>query len=385
MSIFRSWAGWRHYCSLGDEWKKIVFYSESGQDWHIFKPLILQLLDHNQEKITYVSSDPDDPGLELHHVNYQAVFIPPGLFLFVHFQVQRADVVIMTMMDLGNFQLKKSLHPIHYIYLFHSMGSTHMVDHADSYDSYDSLFCVGPHHVTELRRREELAGIPPRHLFAYGHPRLEQLWQEAAECEISRAEQPVILIAPTWGDDSIFNQCGEELIRLLLQQGFHVIMRPHYHTRRLTPDVVDRLLKQFSSHPQFEAIEQMGETASLYRSDLLICDWSAMAIEYALGLHKPVLFIDLPRRVRNPDWQLMQLEPLEASIRDRVGRVISPENLDAVPRTIGEMLTQAELAPQELEQLSHQIVFNPGTSVAAGAAEIRRLANIPANQKRAAN
>ena len=81
------------------------------------------------------------------------------LFLIIHFQLLKATVMVLTMMDLGNLQLKTSINPVHYIYIFHSMGSTHMVDHANSYDAYDSLFCVGPHHVAELRRREALSGI----------------------------------------------------------------------------------------------------------------------------------------------------------------------------------------------------------------------------------
>ena len=67
-----------------------------------------------------------------------------------------------------------------YLYVFHSMGSTHMVDHANSYDHYDSLFCVGPHHVAEISRREQLHGLPPKHLFAHGYPRLERLVEVAA-------------------------------------------------------------------------------------------------------------------------------------------------------------------------------------------------------------
>ena len=64
---------------------------------------------------------------------------------------------------------------MHYVYVFHSMGSTHMVDHENSYDHYDSLLCAGPHHVAEIRRREQLKGLPPKHLFAHGYPRLERL------------------------------------------------------------------------------------------------------------------------------------------------------------------------------------------------------------------
>ena len=63
----------------------------------------------------------------------------------------------------------------------------------------------------------------------------------------------------------------------------------------------------------------MEESDSLFESDLLICDWSAMAIEYALGLGKPVLFVDVPPRVRNPNYAELGLEPMEMRIRRELG------------------------------------------------------------------
>ena len=154
MELLKGWSGWRQYRKLSADWRNIVFYSESGQDWHYFEPLITVLNDELQHKVTYVTSDPEDKGLSRQHGLYRSIWIPEGFMLTLHFNFQKADVVVMTMMDLDNLQLKKSINPVHYVYLFHSLGSTHMVDHANSYDAYDSLFCVGPHHVAELRKRE---------------------------------------------------------------------------------------------------------------------------------------------------------------------------------------------------------------------------------------
>ena len=376
MGFWQSWRGWREYRGLAPEWKRIVFYSESGQDWHFFDPLITALTRDLDRSVTYVSSDAADPGLAQRHKRLRAICIPEGLFLTIHFQVQRAGVVVLTMMDLGNLNLKRSIHPVHYVYLFHSMGSTHMVDHADSYDGYDSFLCVGPHHVAELRRREELQSMPARNLFQFGYPRLETLMAQAQQhAERPSDSVPTVLVAPTWGPDSIFNACGSQLLEALLTSGLRVIMRPHYQTRKRTPAVIEQLLAEFGAHPRFELIEQMGETGSLFRSDLLISDWSAMAIEYALGLEKPVLFIDLPRRVRNPDWQALGLEPLEAAIREEVGVVISRDRLSAVPEAVRGLLQDRAAFRARMTGLRQRLVFNLGRSVPLGARELARLAD----------
>ena len=363
---------------LPPEWRNVVFYAESGQDWHHFEPLIVELTGRLNRKVTYVTSEASDMGMSFSHDNYQSLCISEGLFLTIHFQMQQAGVVVLTMMDLDNLQLKRSINPVHYIYLFHSMGSTHMVDHAKSYDAYDSLFCVGPHHVREIRKRESLQNMAPRNLFEYGHSRLEQLLEEGRNYTGGAPEstKPVVLVAPTWGDDSIFNRCGSELIGTLLEAGFHVIMRPHYHTRRLTPAVLDKLIREFGGHERFEVIEHMGERESLFRSDLLVSDWSAMAIEYALGLEKPVLFIDLPRRIRNPDWKDLEIEPIESGIRSQVGEILSPEQLDATPEAARQLLADSARFAEKMAALRQETVFNFGHCVAIGADEIDRLAGL---------
>lgn len=383
MAIVQAWRGWRTYKKLSADWQNIVVYAESGQDWHYFERLIENLNSVLQKKVTYITSDPSDPGLARIHPLFKAICIPAGFFLTLHFNMQKADVVVLTMMDLDNLQLKRSINPVHYIYLFHSLGSTHMVDHANSYDAYDSLFCVGPHHVAELSKRAELAGLPDRNLFKYGHPRLEELIQHAQENrrENVTSEVKTVLIAPTWGDDSIFNTCGTELVNVLLEAGYHVIVRPHYQTLTLTPGVIDDLKQRYGAHLRFEYQDRMSESNSLLRSDILICDWSAMAIEYALGYEKPVLFIDLPRRVRNADWQLLEIEPLESSFRHLAGEIIAPQHLDKVPQAIEQLLKDKDEFKDSMQKLRADLVFNLGSSTEIGAAEIARLAGKAAENR----
>lgn len=386
MGLLKGWSAWREYRKLPADWRNIAIYSESGQDWHYFEPLITVLNEELKHKVTYVTSDPNDAGLSHRHDLFKAIYIPEGLFLTLHFNFQKADVVVMTMMDLNNFQLKKSINPVHYIYLFHSLGSTHMVDHANSYDAYDSLFCVGPHHVNELRKRESLQGLKARNLFEYGHPRLENLLVVAMSYQLSapqaaEAGTTTVLIAPTWGEQSIFNTCGDELTGLLLDAGFHVIIRPHHQTLKMTPEVIDTLRSKYRGHDNFEYQDKMGESDSLFRSDILISDWSAMAIEYALGLEKPVLFIDLPRRIRNPDWQLLEIEPQEAAFRELAGEIVSPQQLDEIPQKIDLLLQDQESFRLRMEQLRSQMVFNIGNSIQLGAAEIARLADEKAAER----
>ena len=43
----------------------------------------------------------------------------------------------------------------------------------------------------------------------------------------------------------------------------------------------------------------------------MISDWSGVAIEYAFAFEKPVLFIDTPQKINNPDCYQIDIVPLE--------------------------------------------------------------------------
>ena len=119
----------------------------------------------------------------------------------------------------------------------------------------------------------------------------------------------------------------------------------------------------------------MDETDSILRSDILVCDWSAMAMEYAMGLEKPVLFIDVPRRIRNPNWRELGIEPVETSIREQVGEVLATSALAQAPDVIERLLATAGRFRKRMKELREQSVFRLGHSVPDGAVEIARLAD----------
>ena len=165
-TFFKEFQGYRAYKKLPKSFKEIVFYSESFQDWHHLKPLLSGLLNQKMT-VTYVTSDEEDPGLLKQSLNYRSIYIGKGFFRILFFQYLKAKLFILTMMDLDNFELKRSIHPVHYVYLFHTLGSTHMVDREESYDHYDTIFCAGPHQKNEIEKREAIKEVRKKNLIQY--------------------------------------------------------------------------------------------------------------------------------------------------------------------------------------------------------------------------
>ena len=372
--MWQDWRSYRRFRKLPPRDRSIVFYSETHQDWHHLQPLIEFLTERLSRTVCHVTSEPSVPLPAAPSNGLHTFRIRPGAVCTWFFQNIAADVMVLTMMDLHNFHLKRSVHPVRYVYVFHSMGSTHMVDRANSYDHYDSLFCVGPHHVAEISRREALYGLPSKHLFAHGYPRLERLVESAAAAR-EQSGSTTALLAPTWGEHSILHVCGEPLIAALLNADIRVILRPHYQTARLTPKVIDALVARFLADARFRHVDRMAESDSLLESDVLISDWSAMAIEYALGLGKPVLFVDVPPRVQNPNYTELGIEPMEMRIRRELGTVLPLDQIGDAPRHVAELLHGAAERRERSAALRQEWVFNFGRSVEVGAREIARLAD----------
>ena len=368
-TFFKEFQGYRAYKKLPKSYKKVVFYSESFQDWHHLKPLLNALLD-DDIAVTYVTSDDRDPGLLKLSKKYRSIYIGKGFFRILFFQFLRAKLLILTMMDLNNFELKRSMHPVHYVYIFHSLTSTHMVDTEKSFDHYDTIFCAGPHQKKEIELREKNKDLKAKNLIPYGYPRIEKLIQLSSK---PKNEKKVILLAPTWGEQSIINLMGMEICSIIINQGYSLILRPHHETIKRSPQLIDEIENKYSHLETFRLVREMGDAESLLQSDLLICDWSGTAIEYAFGLEKPVIFIDIPPRVRNPNWREIQSEPLEMSIREKVGRVICPSKLDELPSSISQLLNEDQVSSSLIKSLREEFIYNLSDSEIIGREEIKKL------------
>ena len=98
----------------------------------------------------------------------------------------------------------------------------------------------------------------------------------------------------------------------------------------------------------------------------MICDWSGAALDYAFGLLKPVIFIDVPRKVNNPEYTEIDVEPFEVFIRNEVGCVVDPSELDKLDINF-ETNVKSELADKN--------VFNIERSGEVGGEELIRMTN----------
>lgn len=384
MSWFGEWRSYRAFRRIPRAERRIVFLSESRQDWHHFAPVIRHLTDVLGEPVLYVSSDPADPGLHQGKPLIRGFCVGKGIWRISFCQFLDADVLVTQILDFGNLDLKRSVHPVHVIYMFHSLISTHMADRANSFDNYDTILCAGPHQMREIRRREQLHALPAKQLVPHGYGRLEELLANRREPPPVASDGDIhVLVAPSWGEQTILPVCGGPLVATLLDAGFRVTLRPHYQTRWMTPAVIDAIAVRHRDNPRFRLIEQMGESDSLFDSHVMITDWSGAGQDYGMGLEKPVLYIDVPPKARNDTWPELGMEPFESYVRSRLGALLPPEAIGEAPARIRELVADPARFRAGVVALRADWVYNLGSSGAAGAAAIARIAADVRERRRA--
>lgn len=240
-----------------------------------------------------------------------------------------------------------------------------MVYREGAFDFYDTIFCAGPHHVKEMRAIEKQRGLESKTLVEHGYARLDSIKKEASTKRSDRAVKNVkqhFLLAPSWGQQgTIETGIGEKIVDLLLSKGKKVTLRPHPQTLKFFPETIQAILAKHETNPDFNYENNVQGQASLHLSDAMICDWSGASLDYAFGLGKPVIFIDVARKVNNPNYEEIDILPFEVDIRESIGTVISPNELDKI--------LDVDLRPLP-ENLAENYVYNVGRSDEFGAHEI---------------
>ena len=380
-SVFREWAEMRRFKALGPDARSIVFYAEDAASWEHFEPIVRELTGPMGRSICYLTSSPTDPILADDREGVRVFSIGEGVVRTALFLCLRADVAVMTMPDLGTYHLKRSMvHPVHYVYVFHSMVSTHMIYRKGAFDHFDTVCCVGPHHLREIRAAETAYDLPAKNLVEHGYGRLDSLLERNDGAGAARrtrdGRKRRVLVAPSWGPNGLLETQGLCLVRVLLDAGHHVTVRPHPMTVRKWPRAIGMLRERFGGHPRFALETNVASAESFEASDVMISDWSGAALEYAFAFERPVLFVDVPRKVNNPDYGDVGCEPLEVAVRHEVGDVVPPRELSRLPARIDGMCAHSGEFVERIRRVRSRVVYNVGRSGAAAAACIARIADL---------
>lgn len=350
--------------------KKIVFYSEKNGFYKYYKDIIEEIIRRTNIIIHYITSDPEDEVFAMESGQFKPYYISDNRMIILMMKLE-TNIMIMTTPDLDNYQLKRSYvkKDIEYIYVPHDVNSVNLTFHQEALDCFDTIFTSGPKNKQEIAEREQKYQVPKKTLVEWGSSVIDDMTAsyEQMTANEKHSEYKTILIAPSWQKDNIMDSCIEEIINGLKDTDYHIIVRPHPQYVRHFEGRIEQLAKQYpSDNIIFQ--KDFSSTKSVYMADLLITDWSSISLEYAFSTMKPVLFINTPMKILNPNYKELKTVPIDIELRDKVGISIEPQDIaQSIGPAVAKLLLDTQFSRDSMLQLKEQYIYNPGTSGKVGA------------------
>lgn len=352
--------------------KELVFYSERSGFYKYYSDIIEYILAHSDIAIHYVTSDPGDSLFSSCPERLIPYYVSSDRFLVPLFMRLDCKICVMTVPDLEKYHIKRSRvnKDIEYIFTSHGMGSTALTFRKGALDWYDTIFCPGPDTFQEIRDAEELYKTPKKRLVETGYPLIDHMINEYEASVKQKKQVPTVLIAPSWQPDNIIDTCIDPLLKSLSSLQCEIILRPHPQQVKHEPEKFALLKDRYREYSNVEIQTDFTANSPVLSSDVLITDWSDISWEYAFVTLRPVLFIDTPMKIMNPEYNLIKTKPINITLRNVIGKSIGPECIDDANTKVIELINNAPQYREIIQKTREERLYNIGKSARLSAVYI---------------
>lgn len=362
----RDYKRFSHY-----ENKQIVFYSEKNGFYKYFKDVIERILSKTDIIIHYITSDPHDEVLKLQSENFQVYYISENKLIVLMMKMD-ADIVVMTMPDLQKYHIKRSMvrDDIEYIYMDHGIGSINLMLRKHALDHFDTVFASNDIVCDEIRKQEEVYGLKEKTIVKCGFGLIDNMIADYESQPDCINDPKVILIAPSWQEDNMFDLCIDEILQNLLPHKYRVILRPHPQYVRHFKDKLEMMKEKYRQYANFELQMDFSSNDTVFNADILMTDWSGIAYEYSFTTLKPSLFINTPMKIMNPDYEEIGVTPFDIEIRNQIGLSVELDELATIASVVEKLLKEDNYSKEKMKDMREKYLYNVSRSADVGAAYI---------------
>ncbi len=268
----------------------IAFFTDHKRYWNVYEPL-LDELERRKQKAVYLTCSKDDPAFKKKYEYISSEYIGEGNKPFSRLNLLNASVVVSSTPSLGVFQWKRSNNVDYYIHIQHAASDISLYRMFGT-DHYDSILLSGPYQVEQVRQLEELHGIPKRELPLCGVPYMDEMKKRLDAAGPVPPHKRTVLLAPSWGESSIFSRFGDKIIDALLSTGYKIIVRPHPQSFTAEKEIIDHLMTKYSDQPDISWNRDNDNFEVLRQSDILISDFSGVVLDFTMVFDKPIIYTD---------------------------------------------------------------------------------------------
>jgi hypothetical protein len=361
----------------------LVFYSEGGQYWNVYKPIIEEL---SQRKVsaTYFSSKKDDPGLHVDLPHIETLYVGAGSKLYYFLSRLRAEMVVTTTPGLDVLQMKRSKYVKHYTHITHSTAGVDY--HAYGTEYFDSILVGGSSDTEFIRELERKRNSSPKEIEVIGCTYLDVQRRRLALGSLDDAplffeKRPTVLLSPTWGAHGLLHTYGKHILEVLEQsQLFNVIVRPHPQSFISEAKLMKELMTSFPDSGSRMWDTSSDGLSSMAVSDIMISDFSGIIYDFLLLFGKPTLSFSSQYDKRGRDSIDLDGDTWGIRTLSSVGSILTNDDIDNLPLIISETLLSKQFMDKEVSMVREAMDAHPNETGARGAnfiqkklAEIREL------------
>ena len=281
-----------------------VIFSDNKQYWTVFKP-ICDEFEKRKVPLVYWTASQQDPALSTSYEYVKCSFIGEGNRAFARLNMMNACICLATTPGLDVLQWKRSKNVDWYVHTLHAAGTSAAGYHMFSLDYYDAVLLTGDFQVDEIRELEQKRNLPAKELKVLGCTYMDTMWERVqqanktsaagpagAPAPVSAGDDLTVLLAPSWGVNSILSKFGAKIIDALLQTGYRIIIRPHPQSFVSDKKVMDELQAKYPNSDRISWNADADNFDALNSADIMISDFSSVIFDYTLIFNKPVIYAE---------------------------------------------------------------------------------------------
>lgn len=319
-----------------------VIFSDHKRYWNIFEPICREMNARGKD-VVYMTASPDDPALNCPYEHVKAEFIGSDNKAFARLNFLNAAVVLSTTPGLDVYQWKRAKDVQYYVHIPHAASDITLY-RMFGIDYYDAILLSGEYQMNDIRKLEEIRNLPQKDLKLVGIPYMDEMATRHQNADHVPEHPRTVLLAPSWGPSALFSVYGGKIIDVLLQTGYHVIVRPHPQSFTSEKDMIEKLMADYPESEQLEWNRDNDNFDVLRRSDILISDFSGVIFDFALVYDKPVIYTDPKFDVSVYDAWWLDKPLWTVSALPRIGHELTEDNMENLKDLIDSCLLDPRYA-----------------------------------------
>ncbi len=314
-----------------------LIFAEAKRYWEVFKPFCDEFEKRGID-VVYWTTSPDDPALEQKYEHIKFEFVGEGNKAYARLNMVNACIVIASTPGLNVYQWKRSKFVDHYCHVQHAANDIAGYRMFGT-DYFDSILLSGQYQIDEVRELEKKRNLPAKDLALVGIPYMDDMRAKIASLPKPEKENRTILLAPSWGPNSIFNKYGTSVLEELMKTGYDIIVRPHPQSFIADPGMVEGIMEKFPAGDHLKWDRNPDNFESLFNADVLISDFSGIIFDFTLAFDKPILYADTSFDPGCYDYYWLDEQPWTLRILPFLGKQLTGDNLTEIRDLVDTVLT----------------------------------------------